>query len=1059
MLVTELNKIFQDTNNGIVYQIFDSLDKAIAVLNSDYQYLYINKHHLQIFEIPKEKIIGHYVSEFHSENYYNEQIKPKLDQCLAGAEIAYLNKVPKNDGFKYYQSKYSPLYEKDKIIGIISTVIDISENEYLKIKIEEEEKKWLDSINAIDDLVLIINTNSEIEAVNKKVEELFNVKKEDIIGKKCCDVIDYCKYWIHSCPLEKVANSKVASTETFKIVEKNKFYSVKLTPIVEENGSVNHFIEIHRDISELKFNEERLQEKNEEIAAQSEEYLAIAEELREVNSDYRDLNINLKMSEEKFRNLFEQMLDGFALHEIICDEDNNPIDYIFLEVNRAYEKLTGLKKEMIIGKTVKQLMPGLEDYWIQNYGRVALTGEIFEFENYSKDLNKYYAGKAYSPKINQFVVIFSDVTEIKKTEYSLKQAADIFDNIQIGLHIYQLEDLEDDSTLRLIDANPAASQFTGTEHTKFIGKKIDECFPGLRELNIPQLYANVVRNQDAELIEKLHYKDANVKEGYFTVTAFPLPQNKVGVAFENITLQFKYQEKLKESEKFNKTLIESVAEGIVVYDNEYNYIVWNNFMEEFTGIPASEIIGKNAITTFTDIKEKNIEHLLLEVYNNKVVKSEDLCFTNKKNQKKYWFTAIYSPHYNEQNEMIGIVATIQDITQRKQSEEFKELINRELILAKEKAEESDKLKTAFLSNMSHEIRTPMNGIIGFSQMLDNPKLSYEKQKVYLNIINQSCEQLLVIVDDILDISKIDTKQCSIKIDNVSVNDLLSDLVTFYRNKTKDLDINISINCGLSDKEGIIVVDEVKLRKVLNNLISNAVKFTPKGNINIGYTFENKSIVFYIKDSGIGISEELFDKIFERFRQAETTLSRRYGGTGLGLSIAQGFIELLGGKIWLESKLNVGSTFYFSIPYTPVFQEFEINLENYLNDIEKNDLKGITILIAEDEEINYLYLEEILLDVNANILRALNGIEAVNIFKKNKNIDIILMDIKMPFMNGFEATRQIKSINPEMIVIAQTAFAEDEDISKAKDFGFNDYLTKPIKSDVVIDKIIKLVKNK
>lgn len=1047
---------FNNKGLNIIYQIFDSFDKAVSVLDKEFKYVYINKQHINLFQIPVKDIIGHKVSDFHNINYYNEIIKPKLEESINGSEVEYYNKIQNDESVKYFKSKYSPLYNNNEIIGIISTVNDITENEYLKKKLYIEEQKWLNSINAIDDLVIILNKYYEIEAINKKGEQLYNITKADVLGKKCYDVITSCKDFKDNCPLEKSLKTRTTVSEVRKIHESNTYYQVKVTPVIEEDGTINRFIDIHRDISEIKIHEIELQHKTEEIAAQGEEYLIIAEELKQRNDEYSNLNSELSKSEKNFRQLFDLMLDAYALHEIICDENNNPVDYKFLEVNRTYEKITGLKKENLIGKTVKEVMPQTEDYWIHNYGKVALTGQVFEFENYSRVLDKYYLGKAYSPQYQQFVTVFNDVTDRKKSELRLQQAADIFENIQLGLHIYQLEDNDDDKSLRLLTSNPAASQFTGTDNTKFIGQLIDDCFPNLRQFEIPQLYADVVRNQELALIEKLHYNDDNVKEGYFTVKAFPLPENKVGVAFENLTIQFKYQEKLSESEKFNKTLIESVAEGIVVYDKNFNYLVWNNFMEDFTGIPAIDLVGKSALTILEHVQEKNLHNLVIEAYKGKVVKSDDLKFLNKKNNKEVWFTATYSPHFNEYNQLVGVVATIQDITERKEAEKFKEEINQQLKKAKEKAEESDKLKTAFLSNMSHEIRTPMNGIIGFSQMLNNKNITYEKQKTYLDIINQSCEQLLNIVDDILDISKIETNQYIVKNENVCINDVLDDLLALYQNKVKNLNLTISLNKTLKDTHSIVISDEIKLRKILNNLLSNAIKFTHEGEIKFGYEIENDLIKFYVKDSGIGIPKELHQKIFERFRQADITLSRKYGGTGLGLSITQGFVNLLGGKVWLESEENKGSIFYFTIPYSSILIEHSIKKDKIYERPKTNNFAGITILIAEDEDVNYLYLEEILEPLNAKIIHACDGKEAVELFKRNADIDIILMDIKMPFLNGFEATKQIREINPMISIIAQTAFAEDEDLTKAKTFGFNDYLTKPIKAEIIIEKIKKLV---
>lgn len=381
-------------------------------------------------------------------------------------------------------------------------------------------------------------------------------------------------------------------------------------------------------------------------------------------------------------------------------------------------------------------------------------------------------------------------------------------------------------------------------------------------------------------------------------------------------------------------------------------------------------------------------------------------------------------------------------------------INSELQKAKEKAEESDKLKSAFLANMSHEIRTPMNGIIGFSNMLIDDGLSEEKRSAYANIIIESSQQLLTIVNDILDISKIETGQVKINIEDFNVNDTIIEMFSFYKPKATEKGILLLPEKGLNDNHSIVSTDKAKLNQVLNNLLSNALKFTHQGHIKFGYIVINNTLEFYVKDTGIGIPKEFHDKIFERFRQAESNLTRQYGGTGLGLSISKNLVELLDGQIWFESTEGKGSTFYFSIPFKPAQSAYESSKQ----DNEQDEGKGkSTILIAEDEEINYLFLEEILSELELKIIHAKNGLEAVDLCKTNPDIELVLMDIKMPEMNGLEATRLIKEMNQDLPIIAQTAYAMETDKEKAFEIGCNGYLSKPINKNELLKLIRGLIK--
>ena len=372
-----------------------------------------------------------------------------------------------------------------------------------------------------------------------------------------------------------------------------------------------------------------------------------------------------------------------------------------------------------------------------------------------------------------------------------------------------------------------------------------------------------------------------------------------------------------------------------------------------------------------------------------------------------------------------------------------EINNRDLSVALGKAEESDRLKSAFLANMSHEIRTPMNGIIGFSSLIADSDLTREKRREYLDIIVNSSNQLLDLINDILDISRIEAGQTEVNFENVSLNAVMDEIGLFYAVKAAERGIRFDIQKGLSDREDKVITDKGKLQQVLNNLLNNAFKFTREGSIHAGYERRGELLRFYVEDTGIGIDTQYHKKVFERFTQVDMADNREFGGTGLGLSISRGLVELLGGTIELASEPGKGSLFFFTIPFR------NSNLDKK-EDHDQDELPGgikalagHTVLIAEDESNNYLYMKEMLAEFGLNVLRAENGQQAVDLCKSNPSIDLVLMDIKMPVMNGYDATRQIRMIRPSLPVIAQTAYAMTGDRELAIDAGCNDYLTKPI----------------
>ncbi|MBK6345066.1 MAG: PAS domain S-box protein [Bacteroidales bacterium] len=377
----------------------------------------------------------------------------------------------------------------------------------------------------------------------------------------------------------------------------------------------------------------------------------------------------------------------------------------------------------------------------------------------------------------------------------------------------------------------------------------------------------------------------------------------------------------------------------------------------------------------------------------------------------------------------------------------------ELYHAKEKAEESDRLKTSFLHNISHEIRTPMNGIVGFSNLLTQPGIKQEDVREYNSIINSCSNQLLSIITDIVSIATLEAGQEKVREVKTNVNEILHVVYHQLISKANEKGLKLGFTTSLPDVRAHILADETKLNQVLTNLINNAIKFTEKGEIQLSYALESNQLKFCVEDSGIGIPEEMQGIIFDRFRQVNISASSNLGGTGLGLSISKSYIELMGGRIWLESKAREGTKFYFTIPYKPAGAALLSEIQS--GEIQKSDLlSNKTLMIVEDEYINFRLLEKMLQNFNLKIIWVENGYDAIDNCIRNKEIDIILMDLKMPGIDGFETTREIRRLSPGIIIIAQTALALSGDREKAIEAGCNDYLPKPVRKEELISKLLR-----
>jgi PAS domain S-box-containing protein len=370
------------------------------------------------------------------------------------------------------------------------------------------------------------------------------------------------------------------------------------------------------------------------------------------------------------------------------------------------------------------------------------------------------------------------------------------------------------------------------------------------------------------------------------------------------------------------------------------------------------------------------------------------------------------------------------------------LVEAELIIAKEHAEESDRLKSAFLANMSHEIRTPLNGILGFAELLKTPELSGEQQQEYIRIIKKSGDRMLNIINDIVDISKIEAGLMEVNIKESNINEQIEYIYTFFKPEVEGKGMQFFFKNTLPTKEAILKTDREKVTAIFINLVKNAIKFSDKGSIGLGYEKKGKYVEFFVTDTGIGIPKDRQEAIFNRFVQADICDRRAFQGAGLGLSISKAYVEMLGGKIRVQSEEGKGSTFYFTIPYT--IEEQTITVINNIvpAEVTEDHIKKLKILIAEDDQTSEMLISLAVKIYSKEILTVTTGNDAVEICRNTPDLNLIFMDIKMLGMNGYEATRQIRQFNKDVVIIAQTAFGQKGDREKAIAAGCDDYISKP-----------------
>jgi len=490
--------------------------------------------------------------------------------------------------------------------------------------------------------------------------------------------------------------------------------------------------------------------------------------------------------------------------------------------------------------------------------------------------------------------------------------------------------------------------------------------------------------------------------------------------------------------------IEQSPHSIVITDTNYIIEYANPSVFKLTGYSKEEVIGRPAKLFDAGIPDNIYRNIIEAISSGKEWQGE--LPNKKKNGELYWTLAKISPIFNDDGVIINFLAIIEDISERKK-------LTSELLKAKEKAEESDRLKTAFLNNISHEIRTPFNGLLGFLSIIQDIDTTSSERDQYIGIINQSAERLMNTINGIVEISQIQTAQAQLTISETNISELTDKLYTSFYPEASKKKIKLIINNGLSKTTDSVFTDSQKLKSILSNLLSNAIKFTKAGTIELSIQYNEDRLKFSVKDTGVGIPENKQQTIFERFMQVDVSDTRLFEGAGLGLSISKAYVEMLGGKIWVESEIDKGSIFYFTIPY--IIEQKEIHdIKIPAPSKEEVSLKKQKILIVEDDDLSEMLITNIVRDHFEKKLYAKTGSEAIEICRNNSDIDLILMDIKMPVMDGYEATRQIRTFNKEIIIIAQTAYSMPGDREKALEAGCNDYISKPYKRALMMKVINK-----
>ena len=757
--------------------------------------------------------------------------------------------------------------------------------------------------------------------------------------------------------------------------------------------------------------------------------------------------LSLTASEEKYRTIFENLQDIFYRIDL---------NGIILDISPSIERFSDYTREEIIGRQVFDFYSNTEERKLF-VDAILKNGELrdWELKFKTKSDEKFVSINARlicdsEGKPNHINGAMRDITERKGAEAELQASREKYQKDLVFLN--SIFESPVDIIMFALDKNYCYTAFTQF-HKKTI--KIIWGVDIQIGMNMIDLISNEEDRKKAKFnfdralggehfIETEEYGDSSLQrtfyEDYYS-SVKSSEGNIVGVAV--FVIDVTHRKKTEKQLELLNRAIEQSPVTVMITDKEGKIEYVNPNFAETTGYSYEEILGQNPRLLQSGEQSDEFYTNLWET-----ILSGKNWIGEIKNKKKdgvfYDESVVISPINSVDRGISHFVAVKTDITQRK-------TLMLDLIKAKEQSEESDKLKTAFLNNISHEIRTPFNGILGFLSMLQWENLSVNERNEYHGFINKSAKRLMNTINEIVEIAQIQTGQTKLALSETKISVLISELTDIFKNDVENQGLIFSISNELSEMEDSLISDYSKLRSILSKIIDNALKFTITGSITIYIRIKGDYLQFIISDTGIGIAENKQLTIFDRFIQADISSTRKFDGPGLGLSISKAYAEMLGGNIEVESEEGRGSSFCVSFPYSAIHPKAKvIKGGTPLTEGIRGWDKSLKILIAEDDEQSALLIQYMIKIYGNNVLKAANGIEAVTICRQNPDLDLVLMDIKMPLLDGYEATKQIRKFNPEIVIIAQTAFALSGDMEKAIEAGCNDYISKPInKSQLMV----------
>jgi PAS domain S-box-containing protein len=1011
----------------------DLAGNMILTLDREANITLINKKGLEILGYTKDELLGQNWFDICIPKDKRNDMKNVFSQIIQGKISQldhYENEVETKTGEIKLISWYNTILrdEHDQVISALSSGVDITEQRKSE-KTLNEQKTLLDSIIDESPIPLwISDKHGVLIRCNKSLLDTLNVKENDIIGNYNIlndeNIIEQGHLPLIRNVFDKKHTirvnlhwKKIKSGIPKDIGKRDLYLDATLFPICDNFGNLQHVVCKWIDITESVL-----------------------------------INKALKESEEKYRFLVENQNDLLVTFDYYKK--------VLLFANPNYYRIFGLSEKDIVGKSfipmihkddqtsVKASIASLEKPPYTSYHEErAKTVKGWRWIGWSLKAVRNEEGQ-----ITQTIAVGRDITDRKEAEKKLQVSENRFrelvNTISSGVAIYKvINDGNTGDDYIIQDFNKTALKMEMMEKQDVIGKSLKDIRPNIDEYGLIPIFKKVWKTGESTYYPAKIYTDDKYAN-YYENRIFRLPNHEIVAVYDDVTARERNAEKIKESEERFELAMKASQDGLYDWNLVTNEIYYSPGWKKILGYEYNELPNDFSIwETLTKAEDVIRSWEMQQKVINKELDRFEMEF-KMKHKDGHWVDILSRAEaiFDEKGKAIRMIGTHVDISERKRFEN-------DLLNALNKAQESDRLKSAFLANISHEIRTPMNGILGFSGLLKQADLNSEKQHEYIDIIERSGKRMLNTINDLIDISRIESGQVKISNKLINFNDLLSQLYHFFKPEAKEKGLDLMYEPTLEDNKALVSTDEEKLFAIMSNYLKNAIKYTQTGSIHLGYKVKDSSLEFFVKDSGIGIPKEKHDAVFERFVQADLSITKPYEGSGLGLAISKAFAEMIGGKVRLESEPGKGSIFYLRLPLNNT--ETISTTKTYKNDQPKQtkeELKDLDLMIVEDDEASVLYLKILLENKCSSLMIAKTGGQAIKLVKDHPEIDLILMDVRMPDMDGYTATNMIREFNKDVLIIAQTAYAMESDRDKAIEAGCNGYISKPISEDLLFSTI-------